>query len=133
MALLEEIRGLLIAAPSPVTPVTQDQLPDTPDVVVAVVATSGFEASHTMGGGAGSAKLQNPGLEVLARGPRNDRKAARDLLAAARAKLDGLTNTTLSGCRYVAIFAANEGHFVELDENERPVYAQDFTVVKEPS
>lgn len=132
MALLEEIRVHLLA--QGIAPVTQDQLPDTPDLALAIFATDGFPASHTMGGGgAGSAKLQNPGLQLLARGPRNDRRAARDLLASARAKLDGLTNTTLSGCRYVAVFAVNEGHFVENDKNERPVYAQDFTVCKEPS
>lgn len=133
MALLEEVAAWLVAQ-GITTPVTRDQLPDTPDQVLVVAASDGFPATHTMGGGgAGSAKLQNPGLQVLARGPRNDRAAARTLLASARAKLDGLTNATLSGCRYVSIFAANEPHFVESDKNERPVYAQDFTVVKEPS
>lgn len=135
MALLEEIRAHLLT--HGITPVAQDQLPDgpgQPDTVVALFATSGLEPDHTMGGGGGgSALLVNPGLQVLARGPRDDRKTARDLAHQVKGKLDGLTNVTLSGCRYVSVFAVNEPHLVELDENRRPVYACDFTISKEPS
>lgn len=109
-------------------------LPDTPDACVALLETGGMPAAHTVGGGgAGSAVFERPSIQVICRGAKHDYAAARAKAGTAFTKLDGLANTTLSGTRYLSIFAAQPPFLIGRDENERPLVGFNVEVAKELS
>ena len=132
MPLLDELRTHLEG--QGLTNVKTGVLPTTPDAVVALFETPGFAPVHTQGGGgAGSAKLEQPGVQVIVRAARSDYATARSTAKTAFSKLDGLTSVVLTGTRYLSIFAQNAPHLIERDDNERVLIGFDLQVVKEPS
>jgi minor capsid protein len=103
-------------------------------ICISLYENGGFSPQHMLGGGGpGSAKLQKPGLQVIVRSAPQGYAAGRTKIGAVRQALDGLTNQTLSGTRYLSIFAENEPHLIERDANQRVLFGCDFNVVKEPS
>ncbi len=135
MPVLDELSAYLAAAGHGTrgTDLFEGVLPDTPDTLLALFEAPGGPPVHTMSGGAGSAILQRPAVQLLGRAGRQDYDAARLKVAAAANALDGLANVDLGGVRYVSIFKLNEPHLVERDATERVVIGCDLQIEKVPS
>jgi len=108
-----------------------DVTPEQPDNLVSVNLYTGSPHIHTLGGGAGSAALERPRLQVSARNTDHDNgwDKANDALLL----LDGLNNTTLSGVSYLSIFALQPVFLIDRDQNNRWVFGFNIEVVKELS
>lgn len=131
MALLDELAVYLAA--QGVANIQRGALMDTPDACVALIETGGLGSVHTMSGGAGSAKVERPGLQVLVRGAAQDYEEPRSRATSVYTALDGLANTDLSGVRYFSIFAEQSPFLVGRDDNARVLIGFNLLVEKVPS
>lgn len=108
-------------------------LPDTPDACVALIETGGMESGHTMSGGAGSASIERPTVEVIARGAPGDYATPRTKAKDAFNALDGITNTTLSSVRYFSVRAIQSPFLIGRDANDRVLIGFNLQIEKVPS
>ena len=104
-------------------------MPDAPDAAVALIEYGGVEPMHALGGG--TAKIERPRLQVLARA--TTYSAARTKIEAAYKVLDALAGETLSGVRYLAVEALQSPFFLRRDENNRVELIFNVQVHKELS
>lgn len=134
MPVLDELATYLVAQGAVTAAETfRGVLPDTPDVAVALIETGGDATEHTMTGGAGSAKVEHPTVQVIARGAARDYETPRTKAKSVFDKLDGLSNTDLSAVRYFSIFAIQSPFLIARDENERVLIGFNVAIAKVPS
>lgn len=108
------------------------KLPDAPEKAVAVYETGGLPSVHAMSTGPGNAAATLPRIQVLVRSPAysTGRQKAHDAFRL----LDGLRERTINGVRYLWIAAVQTEPFpIGRDENDRPLIACNYDVVKEMS
>lgn len=111
----------------------KSDLPPTPDACVALLETGGLPAAHTMSGGAGSAVYERPTVQVICRAGAQDYATARATAQDVHDALDGLSDTDLSGVRYISIRAIQPPFELGLDERARPLVGLNVQIDKEPS
>lgn len=113
------------------TDLFKGNMPTTPDEVIALYMTGGPAPIHTMNAGPGTAIVERPHIQVLARASRVDTafKRAQDVYHA----LDALGDVTLNGVRYLAVWALQPPFFMREDETGRKVCAVNFEVWREPA
>ena len=104
------------------------EIPNAPDTCVSLYEYAGLPSDLTLDG----TRDVTPGLQVRVRGERNGYIAARQKAEAISVLLDGISNITINGTKYKYIFATQQPSFMGLDENQRPMWVQNFRVCKEP-
>jgi hypothetical protein len=105
-------------------------MPETPDACVCVYESSGLAPMETMGTAAFA--VEQPGLQVIARGARGDYPGARDKAVAVRALLAAVIETTISGIHVMRISA--DGSLLPMgeDQNGRPMVSTNFSCAVRP-
>lgn len=106
-------------------------LPATPDVVLAVTEFPGGPSAGAFGHA--GIKYELTGIQLRARGAKNDENAARALLHRARHEFAKVQAQTLSGTYYLTVTTQGGIFPLMLDDDERPVVAANFLVEKEES
>lgn len=106
-------------------------LPSTPDAAVALFKYGGPAPVHMMSAGPGTAIVERPHLQVLARHthPANAEKKAQDIWTL----LDALGDKTINGVRYLSVYAIQTPFFFQKDETGRFTYACNYEIVREPA
>lgn len=104
-------------------------LPDSPDAAVAILEYGGVAPVHALGGG--NAKWERPRVQVVVRA--TTYSAARTKIETIYKLLHKLTDTVLTGVRYLVIDAVQSPFFLERDANNRVKLAVNFQVQKELS
>lgn len=99
-------------------------MPESPDALVAVYENSGLSPMETMGSAAWA--VDQPELQVIARGARGDYPGARNRANTIRGILAAVTETSISGIHIMRIRA--EGSVLPMgeDENGRPMVSVNF-------
>lgn len=105
------------------------QMPETPDVCVALFEYAGSPPEFTHDG----QDYENPGLQVMVRG--TSYATARTTIDTIQGHLHTLANTTLSGTRYLLIRAVQSPFIFATDNNgrdstNRVTLAQNFYIKK---
>lgn len=90
------------------TDIFKGALPASPDTALAVVETGGFPPDL-------AAAVDHPTFQVMCRSP--DYATARNKAQAAYTALHGLTETALSGRRYLLIRAMQSPTYIGVDQN----------------
>lgn len=106
-------------------------LPSTPDAAVALFKTGGPAPVNMMGAGPGTAVVERPHVQVLARDTRSDaaEKKAQDVWSL----LDAFGDKTINGVRYLSVYALQTPFFLNRDGSGREVFACNFEVTREPA
>lgn len=102
-------------------------MPDQPDNLVALFEYAGSPMELTMG--TGDPTLERPGLQVRVRN--NLYPSAKAKIEAIVDVLHGLTETVISGKRYLLIRANQSPASMGLDANNRSEFVVNFSVLKE--
>ena len=105
-------------------------MPETPDACVCIYESQGLAPMMTMG--AAAFAVEQPGLQVIARGARGDYPGARDKAKAVRALLAAVTETTLSGVHVMRISADGSMLPMGEDQNGRPMVSTNFSCAVRP-
>lgn len=95
-------------------------LPDQPDTAAAVLETGGFEPDL-------AAAVDNPTFQIICRSA--DYGAARAKAQAAYVALHGLTETMLSGRRYLLIRAMQSPTYIGADQNGRHLISTNYAAM----
>lgn len=105
-------------------------MPESPDSCVCVFETAGFAPQFTMGAAAWA--VDQPGIQVICRGPRGNYPAARDKADAIRGLLGAVVDSTLSSVNVMRI--APDGAVLSMgeDENGRPMVSVNFSCQVRP-
>jgi hypothetical protein len=102
--------------------------PKAPDAAVGLIETGGRAPEHTFGSAVGAPAWESPSLQVLARA--KTYVAARNKAHDIYKKLDGLSNTTLSGVFYLSVFAIQSPFALGRDDADRELIAFNCAVKK---
>jgi hypothetical protein len=94
------------------------QMPNAPDLCLAIVEYGGGPPTMTFGGG--NVVVERPRLQVSARGAANSYRSARGLLAPARAALIRAETGTYDGLRVLRWNPITSLMSLAADENDRP-------------
>lgn len=132
MSVLDDLADVISSGGVGVTGVTlfKGTMPSTPDAVVALYETGGPAPVHAMAKGPGTALVERPHVQILARDFRPD--SAKKTLQDATRLLDAL-NRTINGVTYLSVFAMQSPFFLDLDETLRYRYAVNFEVYRVPA
>lgn len=104
-------------------------LPDSPDACTSLHEYGGVGPVHTLGGG--DAKYERPRVQVVVRAATYS--AARTKIETIYKLLHKLSNTVLSGVRYLMIEAVHSPAFLTRDANTRVQLVVNFQIHKELS
>ena len=121
----EDIKDILEAISSLTLTFATDlfisEMPTTPDNAVCIFDTGGYEpeANYT---------YERPTIQVRVRGAGGGYLAAHEQAQAIRDELHALTNTTINGARYVAIWQEGDIISVGQDDNNRPNVTVNFRI-----
>lgn len=120
MSLLVDIASLLTAESN----IYYGDLPDTPDNVIALYPTGGFDSFHTLGTQAPS--HENPTLQIRLR----DSSYANGISRAEAIKdvLDGKTSTTINSNNYISIFMIGDINQLARDSWNRANFTLNFQI-----
>lgn len=105
------------------------QVPASPDELLAVIPTPGGPLERAMSASAGSALVERPHVQVLARAadPMTAHKKAQD----AYGILDHLGPVTINGVLYHHVVALQPPFYLLEDDAQRHVWACNFEVVRD--
>ena len=104
-------------------------MPSTPDELMALYQTGGPSPVHAMAAGPGSAVVERPHVQIVARALRAD--SASFLAQKAYHALDALGDVTLNGIRYLSVYALHTPFFLRRDESNRVEYVCNYEIVRE--
>ncbi|MDD3921343.1 MAG: minor capsid protein [Eubacteriales bacterium] len=106
------------------TTIFYGQMPETPDVCVALFEYAGEppESTHDR------QHYEKPGLQVLVRG--TSYATARTTIASIETLLHTLANTTLTGTKYLFVRAVQSPFIFDRDGQNRVTLAQNYIVTK---
>jgi hypothetical protein len=107
------------------------RMPATPAAAVAVERTGGLPSVRGMSSGPGKALVERPRVLVTARDP--SRASAEATMIRIGALLDGLGPRTINGVTYHWAGEVQPCFLLKYDENERPILAQSFDVIRDAS
>lgn len=103
-------------------------LPAWPEKAVAIYETGGFSSIHAMSTGPGAAVVERPRVQVVVRAPSysTGRQKAQDVYR----RMDGLRERTINGVRYLWAASVQSPFLMGRDENDRPLIACNYDVMK---
>lgn len=104
-------------------------LPDTPDLCVALYEYAGAAPLEVMQDD--SATLEQPSIQIMTRGARNDYPAARELMVNVRDTLCSITDETISGVRFLRVHNQSSMNALGTDEKDRPEFSLSLRAVVE--
>lgn len=104
-------------------------MPDTPDLCVALYEYAGAAPLEVMRDD--SATLEQPSVQVMTRGARNDYPAARELMVNVRDTLCSITDETISGVRFLRVHNQSSMNALGTDEKDRPEFSLSLRAVVE--
>lgn len=104
-------------------------MPDTPDLCVALYEYAGTAPLEVMVDD--TATLEQPSVQVMTRGARNDYPAARTLIENVRDTLCGITDETISGVRFLRVSNLSAINALGTDEKDRPEFSLSLRAVVE--
>lgn len=102
--------------------------PATPDACVTVYSTGGYAPDPR-----GALGIEFPTVQVRTRGARGGYTAASAKALAVQAALHGDYGTTWNGARYLWIFAEQAPMYLGQDDNDRPIFTQNFRMARTAS
>lgn len=104
-------------------------MPDTPDLCVALYEYAGAPPMEVMR--SNDATLEQPSIQVMTRGSRNDYPAARALIESVRDTLTGITDETISGVRFLRVSNLSAINALGTDDKDRPEFSLALRAVVE--
>ncbi len=106
----------------------ESQLPAEIPQCIALFETGGLASVHTFSGGPGNAVVERPRVQVVSRATTypTARAKAQDVFML----LDGLTNRTINGVRYLSITSVQSPFDMGRDANDYPRVACNYDVIK---
>lgn len=102
--------------------------PSSPDQVVTVFDTGGFPPEVLIG--TDSRGMEKPTIQIRVRGNKKAYNLTYDLAEDIKDALHTLTNTTINGTKYVAIWLESDILFLGYDENDRPIFTLNFLLYR---
>lgn len=134
MAVLDDVLRLLQdnAVGTIATDLFADFMPDSPDALIAAFSVGGSPPDFA-GGPTGAPAIRNPTVTLWARAAERDPVAAQAKAEAAYQAMVGVVNQILqpSAERYLRIEPLQEPFLLKLDEQERPIVACNYEVMKQ--
>ena len=100
------------------------KMPDTPDLCVTIYEYEGMAPSEHFGGN--PYDVDQPRIQVVVRGARDDYPTARDKLHAVRALLSDLTDVTISTTKILRVASLGAYLPLGLDDRDRPRLSANF-------
>ncbi len=97
-----------------------------PDTVTVLYDAPGVATAHTFSTGTVGKAYEQPGLQVLARS--TSYATAKGNADVVYTMLDGLSNTTMTGVRYLSIDADQPPFPIGRDDNERHLVSCNFSI-----
>lgn len=104
-------------------------MPDTPDLCVALYEYAGAPPMEVLR--SNTATLEQPSIQVMTRGARNDYPAARTLIKNVRDTLCGITDETISGVRFLRVSNLSAINALGTDDKDRPEFSLALRAVVE--
>jgi hypothetical protein len=101
-------------------------LPNKPDTCIAVYDTGGQAPNPKF-------LLNYPGITITVRGAEGGYEAAYDKATAVVNALIGLPSQTIGSDRWVSVTMRGGINFVGQDENKRPMFSLNFSLIIEPN
>lgn len=102
--------------------------PTSPDRVVTIYETGGLSPVHGMGASPGTALVEQPEIQVVARS--DTYSTARSDADDCFGLLDGLYDRTINGTRYLYIEALHSPFMLDRDDQDRPRISCRYRIVK---
>jgi hypothetical protein len=96
--------------------------PDSPDAVVTIFDTGGGEPSS------GTEKNEFPTIQVRVRGAVMDYETAYDLISSIKDVLHNLASQTVSGTKYIGVWASSDIIPLGYDASDRPILTINFRI-----
>lgn len=128
MGLTGDLIDLLSTGGFVACPIYGGDLPERPPRAIVVTPTIGLGSTHGMGGVAGSPLLESLRFQVRARA--EDYATAESTMDLAHAILNGLRRRAVNGKTYQFAQEAGTPFYVGLDEEERPLFACNYSVLR---
>lgn len=104
-------------------------MPDGPDLCVSLYEYAGLEPLEVMR--SASATLERPRVQVMVRAARDDYAAGRVLTASVRDNLTNITDTTISGTRFLRVASISSINQIGRDEKDRVLFTLSLEAVVE--
>jgi hypothetical protein len=127
----DDLRDILSTGGIAATKVFAGELPAVPHEAVGVIQTLGLGSLHTFGSSVGAPPLENLRMQVMVRS--SGYAAAETLMTSIHMLLDGLRNKGMNGHTYKWIEGAGTPYFLGLDDENRPLFACNYTVKRSAS
>jgi hypothetical protein len=105
--------------------VVGEDFPITPDRAIRVMISGGNAPALNLDG---NVTYDQPTVQVMVRGKREDRQAAEEKARAIRDELHGLRDEAWGGSQYIQIWARGDILAAGQDERERPFYSVNFLI-----
>lgn len=133
--LLDDICDLLSSGgtTSDGTPIYAGLMLEQPDKAVCVYETGGMAPYRAMRGSPGQPVAERPRIQVVARGAQMDYTTPRLKVNDIYRLLEGFGDRSINGVRYLWIGAVQSPFPMGKDNDNRPLIAVNFEVVKELS
>jgi len=96
-------------------------MPPTPDLCACLYDSPGEAPDSHL-------DYKRPGLQIVVRGVAGGYDAAHTLAQQLNDAIDGLANVTISGSRYIGIWATTDVGAVGQDDNNRPLVSVNFRI-----
>lgn len=131
MTVLEPLAARLTSASVATTAVNLflGIMPDTPDACVALFEYAGEAPLEVMQ--SNTATLEQPSIQVMTRGARNDYPAALALIESVRDTLTAITDETISGVRFLRVHNLSSVNALGTDDKDRPEFSLALRAVVE--
>jgi len=131
MSVLEALADRLASASVAVTASTMfiGIMPDTPDLCVALYEYAGAPPLEVLR--SNTATLEQPSIQVMTRGSRNDYPGARALMEHVLDTLCAITDETISGVRFLRVSNLSAINALGTDEKDRPEFSLSLRAVVE--
>lgn len=127
--LLDDISDLLASGGISTAILFKSQLPDNVETAIAIYETGGEAPIRSFQMTVGSVMAEQPRIQVLSRS--TSYQTARNNIHTAWKLLENVANKSINGVRYLRIAAVQSPFMLERDQNDRPVLACNFEIVKE--
>ena len=101
------------------------RMPETPDACVCIYEGEGGLPEFTMG----NTILDNPAIQIIVRGTREDYVTARDKAQTIRLLLAQLADQTLSGVTVLRVSPIGSVLPMGLDKNDRPMVSTNYRAI----
>ncbi len=101
------------------------RMPETPDACICIYEGEGGLPEFTMG----NTILDNPAIQIIVRGTREDYVTTRDKAQTIRLLLSQLANQTLSGVTVLRVSPIGSVLPMGLDKNDRPMVSTNYRAI----